>query len=303
MYKVLFIVLLFSLIHLPATKAQNVLQNKNKPLIIMVAQVGNDGWDKNNRGNFVPTSREELIMESKKLIRYGASVIHIHPISKYPAHKSVYMDYSTKNFTEIAKVIRESNPDICFDWCIEFAEDSLELFKKSLFNPYFGSMLEIVGDVQFEETKINSRSIEVEIERFNIAYKRGVRLFPLINSHDNVYNLQLILSKAFVADPLVAIFHFTGGEGIEANYDNFVKYRQLMPEAVKEVIIVCDGVDWRNTAEIAIRNGFHVRVGLHDSDEKISNVEFVNFCVDRAIENGRPIASPFQAKHLLGYLK
>ena len=302
MFKI-FILAFLSIFYKPVEPVKSSLQNTNKPLIIMAAPVGINGWSLNIKGNIVPTNREEFIMESNKLVHLGASVIHIHPVSKAPVFRNNYFDFSLKNYTEITKKIREVNPDLCFDWCIEYSNDSINLFQKSLYNPLFGSMHEFIGGKNYNGINIPAPSVENEILRFNKAYKHGVRLFPVIKSRNDVENLKLILAKAFVTEPVVAIFHFSGGEKLEPTKHNFIAIRDLLPDFVKEVIIVCEGKNWRQTAEIAIENNFHVRVGLHESDEKITNSEFVKYCVAKANEYNRSVATPFQAKHLLGYLK
>ena len=279
------------------------MAEKMQPLAIVAAQVGAEGWDQVQRGVNVPANRQELIEEALTLVRAGASVIHVHPVAEDPEETGSYYEYTLEAFDAVCRALRKVYPNIMFCWDFYGATDEKALYQAALSDPLFGSRSAFIGEAHGEGWDIPETPIEQVIEQLRVALDHKVRRFPTINSWSNLERLKTVFQKISLPDPKVVWFYFTGGKAIEPTRENYYAAKRNLPRDVVSAVVFCVGDNWKELADSAIENGDHVRVGLHESEAEERNIAFVQYCVKKAATIGRPIATPEEARVILGYLK
>jgi len=91
--------------------------------------------------------------------------------------------------------------------------------------------------------------------------------------------------------------------GLPPNQQVLEMYLSMLEGTALPWMVAIIGGDVRETlAELAIKRGGHVRIGLEDyaGPDQPTNVELINDIVELARRHGRPIATPRQAAELLG---
>ncbi|MBQ9579819.1 MAG: 3-keto-5-aminohexanoate cleavage protein [Lachnospiraceae bacterium] len=120
----------------------------------------------------------------------------------------------------------------------------------------------------------------------------------------DIKRLRGIIDKGVVKGPHWCMMLF-GGNGVFPNYDAMALAMQMLPP---DAIFSCINIGGAHTAMLtqAIIMGNHVRVGLEDvvyygpGEPVKSNAQLVERAVRIAEELGRPIATPAQAREMLG---
>lgn len=252
---------------------------------------------------YVPVTPEEIAKDAYETYKLGVSVVHVHARDEQgkPTHKKEY-------FEEIFKRIKEKCPDIVI--CattsgrvtpqVEHRSEVLDLY------PEMASLT--VGSMNFPQyPSVNSP----ETIRTLATIMRDRNILPELEVFESgfINTAKYLVGKDILRKPL----HFNlllGSLGsIPAGLKDLVYLVESLPP----------GSTWSATGigrfqcqinAAAILMGGHVRVGIEDSiyyhypnRELATNVKLVERIVRIARELGREIATPDEAREILGLKK
>lgn len=293
------------------------------PLIITCAITGGlHGAELNEN---LPETVEDQVKSAKEAYDAGASMIHIHR-RKPDDLKSMSYDY--KEFIEINRKIREACPEVIINnTCLggryidvenqtvsdilqgsvkakpEVASIDLSCFSSHL--PQKARTGNLSGrdedgilkfnffmdydDARNTLTEFKKHGIKPELELFDVGDLKYVNQF---------------LNEGLIEGPNWVQMLF-GGNGTLPTPQSLINAASLLP---KDTLFSVIGIGGYQTAilTLAIIMGYHVRVGLEDNvyyapgQLAESNGQLVERMVRIAKELGRPIATPQQAREMLG---
>lgn len=293
------------------------------PLIITCAITGGlHGAELNPN---LPEDLEAQVESAKAAYEAGASMIHIHR-RKPDDLKS--MSYNHEEFREINRRIREACPDLIINnTCLggryinienqtvsdilhgsikaepEVASVDMSCFSSHL--PLKARTGDLTGRDNDEILKFNffmdyddarttlkefkAHGIKPELELFDIGDIKYINQFIKEGLLEGPHWIQMLF----------------GGNGTMPTPQSLINAASLLP---KDSIFSVIGIGGYQTAilTIAIIMGYHVRVGLEDNvfyapgQLAESNAQLVERIVRIAKELGRPIATPQQAREMMG---
>jgi 3-keto-5-aminohexanoate cleavage enzyme len=267
-------------------------------LIITAAICGAEVMKEHNPA--VPYTVEECVREAKSAYDAGASIIHLH----------VRYDDGTPTqdkarFKEVIDAIRTEIPDVIIQpstgGAVGMSND--ERLQPLQLNPEMATLdcgtLNFGGDEVFMNTE---NTIIYFAERMN---ELGVK--PELEVFDkSMIDMALRLhKKGYIRKPMHFDFVMGVNGGISGTLRDFVFMRGSIPEDASYTVAGVGRFEF-SLAMAAIIDGGHVRVGLEDnvyiSKGKLtsSNGELVAKIVRMAKELGREIATPAEARAILG---
>jgi len=291
------------------------------PLIISVAITGGAHGKEANIN--LPESAEEQAEQTYQCYRAGASIVHVH--ARKPDNLA-QVSASAEDYRKINTLIREKCPDIiinnttggapgmsneerlaCLDADPELASLNcgpfvFQLSLKARQPPLTGRPEDLFldfcmpvsyGDTELYARKMKEKGIKPELE----VYHDGQ--FWLVNN---------LIRKKLLDPPYLIQFVMGFSAGAYPTPSNLLMMIQnLPPHSLFEVI----GIAIYQTPMIIMGMllGGHVRVGLEDntyyhrSQPAESNAQFVERVVRLAKEIGREVATPEQARRMLGISK
>ncbi|HBZ26372.1 MAG TPA: 3-keto-5-aminohexanoate cleavage protein [Rikenellaceae bacterium] len=267
-------------------------------LIITAAICGAEVLKEHNPA--VPYTVEECVREAKSAYDAGASIIHLH----------VRYDDGTptqdKNrFKEVMDAIYKVCPDVIIQpstgGAVGMSND--ERLQPTELNPELATLdcgtLNFGGDDVFMNTentikyfaqKMNERGIKPELEVFD----------------KSMIDMALRLhKKGFINKPMHFDFVMGVNGGITGELRDFIFLRGSIPDDATYTVAGIGRFEF-TLAAAAIIDGGHVRVGFEDNvfiSKGVlakSNGELVEKVVRIAKEFGREIASPNEARKILG---
>ncbi|MCK9304760.1 MAG: 3-keto-5-aminohexanoate cleavage protein [Bacteroidales bacterium] len=267
-------------------------------LIITAAICGAEVFKKHNPA--VPYTVEECVREAKSAYDAGASIIHLH----------VRMDDGTPTqdkarFKEVMNAILAACPDVIIQpstgGAVGMTND--ERLQPTELNPEMATLdcgtLNFGGDDIFENTentiiyfgkKMIERGIKPELEVFD----------------KSMIDMALRLhKKGYINKPMHFDFVMGVNGGISGELRDFVFLRGSIPHDATYTVAGIGRYEFP-LAVAAIVDGGHVRVGFEDNvfiSKGVlakSNGELVEKVVRLAREFGREIATPQEARSILG---
>lgn len=266
-----------------------------KPLIITVAAVGAETTKEQTP--YLPITAEEIGEEAKKVRDAGASMIHLH-VRKEDGTPTQDKEVFKKAIEEIRKrtdiIIQVSTGGAVWMTADERAQP-LEL------NPEMASLT--VGTCNFGD-EIFSNPFPLIRKLANIMKQRNI--VPEIEIFDVGFldNVRLLIKEGVLNPPL----HFDfvmgvpGAMGADEALLDFLISR--LPEGSTWSVAGIGRFEFP-MAELAIKKGGHVRVGLEDNiyiEKGVlakGNVELVQKIVKMAREANRPLATIEEAREIL----
>jgi 3-keto-5-aminohexanoate cleavage enzyme len=267
-------------------------------LIITAAICGAEVLKEHNPA--VPYTVEECVREAKAAYDAGASIIHLH----------VRYDDGTptqdKNrFQEVMSAIYKACPDVIIQpstgGAVGMTDD--ERLQPTELNPEMATLdcgtLNFGGDEVFMNTE---NTIKYFSERMN---ERGIK--PELEVFDkSMIDMALRLhKKGFIKTPMHFDFVMGVNGGISGELRDFVFLRGSIPADATYTVAGIGRYEF-SLAAAAIIDGGHVRVGFEDNvfvSKGVlakSNGELVEKVVRIAREFGRGIATPAEARQILG---
>ena len=267
-------------------------------LIITAAICGAEVLKEHNPA--VPYTVEECVREAKSAYDAGASIIHLH----------VRYDDGTptqdKNrFKEVMDAIYKVCPDVIIQpstgGAVGMSND--ERLQPTELNPELATLdcgtLNFGGDEVFMNTE---NTIKYFAERMN---ERGIK--PELEVFDkSMIDMALRLhKKGYIKEPMHFDFVMGVNGGITGELRDFVFLRGSIPAGATYTVAGVGRFEFP-LATAAIIDGGHVRVGFEDNvfvSKGVlakSNGELVQKVVRIAKEFGREIATPDEARKILG---
>lgn len=267
-------------------------------LIITAAICGAEVMKEHNPA--VPYTVEEIKREAKLAYEAGASIIHLHV-----REDDGTPTQSKARFEECIKAVKEVAPDAIIQpstgGAVGMTDD--ERLQPTELNPEMATLdcgtCNFGGDDVFVNTentikyfgeKLIERNIKPEIECFD----------------QSMVEMALRLeTKGFIKKPMHFNFVFGVNGGIGGGLRNFAFLRHTIPS---DTTYTATGIGRHQfpMAMAAMMDGGHVRVGFEDNvyiSKGVlakSNGEMVEKVVRMAKEFGRPIATPAEAREILG---
>ena len=251
----------------------------------------------------VPYTIEECVREASLAYKAGASIIHLH------VRKDDGTPTQDKNrFKEVIGAIQEKCPDAIIQpstgGAVGMTND--ERLQPTELSPEMATLdcgtLNFGGDEIFENTE---NTIKYFGERM---IEKGIK--PELEVFDkSMIDMALRLhKKGFIKSPMHFDFVMGVNGGISGTLRDFVFLRNSIPADATYTVAGVGRFEFP-LATAAIIDGGHVRVGLEDNlyiSKGVltkSNGELVEKIVRLAKELGREIATPAEAREILGLKK
>ena len=296
---------------------------KMSPLIITVSITGGQHGKEANPN--LPETVDEQVQSTLDAYNAGASLVHIHRRS--PEDPAIDTK-KTEEYLEVNRRIREKCPEIIINnTCIGGRLVNTETNTTSdLLHVSVAARPEVASiDITSTSQRMNLGARTPEMGSERDAY---LKHFDLINNDEDIvtllkefekydvkpewemYNLtdikrlKGIIDKGIIKGPHWCMMLF-GGNGVFPNYQAMALATQMLPENAIFSTINIGGAHNAMLAQSIIM-GNHVRVGLEDvvyyAPHQLveSNAQLVERAVRIAKELGRPVATPAQAREMLG---
>lgn len=267
-------------------------------LIITCAISGAEVTKEQN--TYVPYTVNEMVEEAYLAYQAGASIIHLHV-----RHDDGRPTQSKIRYQKVMKAILKRCPDVIIQpstgGAVGMSRD--ERLKPTLLNPEmctldcgtlnFGGddiFVNTENDIKYFASKIYEREIFPELECFEKGHI------------DMVLRLQ---KKGFIKEPMHFSFVLGVNGGMTGEERDFHFMRESIPKHCSYSVAGIGKYEF-SLAELSIKYGGHVRVGLEDNlfiEKGVlakGNKELVEKVVKLAKENGREIATPDEARQILG---
>lgn len=248
---------------------------------------------------YVPYTPEEMAQEAYKAYKAGASIIHVH----------VRNDDGTptqdeKRFEATIKAIREKCPDVIIqpstggavgmsrDERLQPTNLKIEMATLDCGTLNFGGddiFVNTENDIKYFANVMKERQIYPELECFEKGHI------------DQVLRLH---KKGFIQEPMHFSFVLGVNGGMTGEERDFHFLRESIPAHATYSVVGIGKYEFP-LAELSIKHGGHVRVGLEDNiylEKGVlakGNEDLVKKVVEIAKKYNRPIASPAEARKIL----
>ncbi len=297
--------------------------SKFPPLIITCAITG--GLHGKELNPNLPEHPEEQVQAAYDAYNAGASMVHIH---RRNPENPMQMSWKWEEFAEVNAMVRDKCPDLIINnTCLcgrmvdekkgtvgdmmlasikakpEVASMDITCFcedmpMKARKAPLFGRDEDGIlpfhyvmtpEDAEVAAKIMNENEIKPEFETFDIA---------------DIKYLNRLIKKGLAQEPYWVSMLF-GGNGTFPNPDMMLAATRALPDKSMLNIIGVGAAQFPMVA-MGIILGHHVRVGLEDNvfygphDPARSNAQMVERVVRLARDLGRPIATPAQAREMMG---
>ena len=267
-------------------------------LIITAAICGAEVLKEHNPA--VPYTVEEMVREAKSAYKAGASIIHLHV-----RHDDGTPTQDKARFKEIIDAIRAEIPDVIIQpstgGAVGMSND--ERLQPTELRPEMATLdcgtLNFGGDEIFENTE---NTIKYFGDRMiSLGIKPELEVFD-----KSMIEMALRLhKKGHIASPMHFDFVMGVNGGIGGDIRDFTFLRGSIPADATYTVAGVGRFEFP-LAVLAIIDGGHVRVGFEDNvyiSKGVlakSNGELVEKVVRLAKEFGREIATPAEARKILG---
>jgi len=248
----------------------------------------------------VPVTPEEIVRDALEAYQLGASIVHVHA-----RHRDGTPAYSRDIYEEIFSGIREQCPGmiICASTSGRTFRDLDKRAEVLGLNPDMASLS--LGTVNFLRSP-SYNSIDEVMKMASLMRDRGIRPELEVFEPGFVNTAKYLLKKGFIVPPL----HFNlmlGSLGsISADIRDLVYLVESLPEQSTWTAAGVGKFQLQVNAA-AILMGGHVRVGLEDAiyydharRDHATNGQLVRRVIRLAGDLGREIASPGEARRILG---
>jgi len=251
----------------------------------------------------VPYTIEECALEAYKAYEAGASVIHLHA-----RHDDGIPTQSHERYALLIAAIREKCPDVIIQVSTGGAlgMSRTERMEPLLLNPEMATLdcgtLNFGGDDIFVNTENDIIFFAEEMNKRQIAYE----LECFEKGHLDM--VMRLYRKGIIKAPLRFSFVLGVNGGMTGEVRDLMFMKESIPDKASFSVAGIGRFEF-TLAEIAIRNDGHVRVGLEDNlylEKGVlakSNAELVQRVVMIARKYNREIASPAEARAMLGMEK
>ena len=255
---------------------------------------------KKEQNPYVPYTVNEMVEEAYQAYKAGASIIHLHV-----RHDDGTPTQSKLRYNQVMKAILKRCPDVIIQpstgGAVGMSRD--ERLKPTLLNPEmctldcgtlnFGGddiFVNTENDIKYFASRIYERDIYPELECFEKGHI------------DMVLRLH---KKGLIKEPMHFSFVLGVNGGMTGEERDFHFMRESIPKGSSFSVAGIGRYEF-SLAELSIKHGGHVRVGLEDNlfiEKGVlakGNKELVEKVVRIAKSYGREIATPDEARKILG---
>lgn len=297
--------------------AQDASGRQNSKLII---EVRANEWTKRRSNPHIPYTDREIITDALECARAGAAIYHFHcrteagePNLTYPPYKNIVSGIRGQNpvlihatlgtnhsgasaeerFANVARLVKEGiSPD--------FVPIDLSTHNTDLFD---------YGHAAFESddgTYMNTTRTQEYLAQQATAHH--LKPYLVCYGASSLREAEALVLSRQVAEPAFLSLEFADGGRISAppgTVQGLMSYVNLLPSGIRTVWTAFNaGGNLFPLLGAVIQLGGNVSIGLGDYDYpelgQPSNADLVRRCVDLARECGREIASPAEARTILG---
>lgn len=275
----------------------------------------------------VPYTPQEIAEDAKEVMDAGASIVHFHARDDdgSPAH-------STARYVESCRLLKE----LCGDGILVHPTlgyvtvnpdgDRLahirHLCSTEATRPDFAPL--DMGSINVDRWDADACAFRTDTLTYTnstkalIAIARGVKqlnLKPYLVAWSIGFSrtVEAFMKAGLVSSPAFLCFCLTDGEilsGHPGTPDGIQAHIQNIPSGIRSQVewTACNfGGSLLSIADLIIEQGGHVSIGLGDypyneGGSSKTNADLIRCIVDKSKKIGRPIASPLDAKRLLGML-
>ncbi|MGD9569955.1 MAG: 3-keto-5-aminohexanoate cleavage protein [Sedimentibacter sp.] len=291
------------------------------PLIISCAITGGAHGKETNPN--LPVTIEEQVQSAYEAYNAGASLIHIH--TRDPKNNYRTMDPNWESYAEVNARIREKCPDVIINNTYiggRVIDNELNVSEPmctsapalpevaSLDLGTWSTLMKMplkqedgtVKNVTISNTYLLNHP-EAE-KHARILFEKGIKTECEMYSINDFKYINFLISLGLIESPYW-IQLLLGGNGVQPNID-FMQLAANMLPAESLLSIIGVGPCQTPIITAAMILGHHVRVGLEDSvyfdagELAKSNAQLVERAVNIAKEIGRPVATPAQAREMMG---
>lgn len=267
-------------------------------LIITVATTG--AMTTREHTPYLPIQPEEIAEEVYGAYQAGAAIAHIH-VRTPDGQATMALD----RFEETVGLVREKCPDMIINMTssggLGFSDEE-RILPHTVLKPDMGTF--DAGSMNFYKgVFLNSPTF---LEKLGKAYiDHGIKPEVEVFDAGMVWNAIRLMKDGFLLPPIhfQCCMHVHGG--MEGTAKNLVHLVDLLPPGSTWSAFGC-GPTANLIMAMAINMGGHVRVGMEDNVYLSKgvlakhNYEFVEKVQRLAKEFGRPVATPAEAREILG---
>lgn len=275
------------------------MSNLDNKVILTVAPTG--AWPTKKETPYVPLQPREIADEIYACWKAGASIAHIHV--RDDEDKS---SMSFEKFEETVRYIRETDCDIVINLTTSGQlglDDEARMKHVIELKPDIASY--DCGSMNWMHSSVFENSPRF-LEKLGLAMQEN-NVKPEIEIFDAgmIYNALYYLKKGILKAPLHFQFVLGAAGGMDATVENLVFLKSLLPEICTWGALGI-GKGHLPIMYAALALGGHVRVGMEDNvfySKGVlakSNVEFVERTKRIVKELNKEIASPDEARQILG---
>lgn len=250
--------------------------------------------------SYVPYTIEEMASEAYKAYKAGASIIHLHVRNDDGSPTQ-----DIKRFELAINRIKERCPDVIIQPSTGGAVGMSNDERLQPINLYPEMCTLDCGSVNFggDEVFINSENDVIYFAEK--IYEKGI--LPELECFGKMHVDQVLrlYKKGLIKDHLHFSFVLGIPGGMTGEERDFIFLKDSIPESATYSVAGVGRYEFK-LAELSIKNGGHVRVGLEDNIyiskgvKAEGNQALVEEVVRIAKRYGRAIASPKEARKILG---
>jgi 3-keto-5-aminohexanoate cleavage enzyme len=237
-----------------------------------------------------PRSTAEIVAEAELCRKEGASILHIHAEDRW---------------VEVLRAVRARS-----DIIVQCGMSSLPIPARMDVYKEKGDMISIIlnhHDEAFAQTECNALHTKEELSEYaRLCKKHGVVPEFEVWHSGSIWNLNWMIKKKMLKPPYVTtlFFGWPGGTWSPPTIEEYLHRRKQMPAGCICTVSIME----EHQVEIvtaAILNGDHVRVGTEDypfdrTGRPAACHTLVAEAAAIARSLGRPVATPAQARKLIG---
>jgi 3-keto-5-aminohexanoate cleavage enzyme len=236
-----------------------------------------------------PVTPEEMAAEARRCRDAGAAILHMH----------------SEQWSDTIRGVRAAS-----DLIVQCGMSSLPIPERMEVFRERADMISIITshhDEAFAEVDTHALHPREELAEYaRLSSEFGVRLEYEIWHTGSIWNLNWLIERELVPPPYFTslFFGWPGGSWSPPTVEEYMYRRRHLPDASVATVSIMDErqVD---IVSAAIVHGDHVRVGTEDypfarSGEVVPTHQLVAEVVELARALGRPVATPDEARPLVG---
>ncbi|MFW6448603.1 MAG: 3-keto-5-aminohexanoate cleavage protein [Halobacteriota archaeon] len=272
---------------------------EGRPVIVTAALTG--GIHGKEANPAVPETPEEIAEAAAAAEDAGAAIVHLHA-----RRETGERAFSTERFQAVTEAVRDRTDEVIIQHSTGGTGVPVALREGPLRTDPPPEMASLDMGPLNRYRHLTAENTRATVDRlYDVMAERGIKpeLEVFNDGHRN--EVTAFLDRRQVAEPVHLSLIFGGGTTTPAHPRNLVHALSELPERASASVIAF-GRHQLPLTTMALVLGVHVRVGLEDNlhlragEPARSNAQLVARTVDLAERLERPVATPDEARALLG---